>query len=434
MTKPIVPNPEVVAGLLARYTFTDYASLLPAHTELTDGVRLSMEHTAAYSIPINQLLPPEVERTAAAPYVHPLNLAAALLSVYAAGQQLGGAPLALVPAPDLQVYNGDAWQLVVGSPCTVTPLSLAAAPLPVPVAPPPPPVPLPPTAAQADLVSLVDAALGSAPPSEGLTGKPAPTPRDAGYAAIAAPSTVAATPIVATPPVAAASGPVVVPRTMSGTEANAKFGNRYGTDWEYEAEAAPETPITDMATLGVQGAFANEPERVVASQPALAAPYGQPDAPPSLPLAAQLKAMEGTGSAPAAPAKGLPDASVLAERKTAAGRPQKSPFERPVEARNKVAAAPFWWEFLRYSASKVLTESPAAALDPSSSGSGPIQSYALLIALLQDVLRGADGDLTVAELRLFLNEIETGMTSLPSGKAIYQLVDHLFEAAPASTP
>jgi hypothetical protein len=122
----------------------------------------------------------------------------------------------------------------------------------------------------------------------------------------------------------------------------------------------------------------------------------------------------------------LPDPSVLAERRSETGRPQKSPFERKVELRNKIADAPFWWPHLRYTAKRLFAENPATATDPSSTGAAPVQSFAVTVALAQELLRCAPADATVAQLRTYLREVETGICGQPSADAINQLVAHLF--------
>jgi len=122
----------------------------------------------------------------------------------------------------------------------------------------------------------------------------------------------------------------------------------------------------------------------------------------------------------------LPDPSVLAEPRSETGRPKKSPFEKKIEPRNKVADAPFWWPFVRYSCKRLFAENPATACDPDSTGSGPVQAYAVAVAIAQEILRCAPADATVAQLRTFLREVETGINATPSADAINQIVAHLF--------
>ena len=385
-------NPEVVAALLARYTFATYNDLAAAQAELSAGVRLSMEHTQAYQIPMDQKLPEEVERTSAAPYVHPYNIAAALVSVCSSGAKLGGGNLPVDPT--LQVYNtaSGAWQPVAGSQVPTVELTIAAPPQAIPAAPPPPPAPAPaavppPPPPAGDLASLVGAALDA--PATGAQG---------GFEAVAAPSAVPATPVVP----AAASAP-----------------------------QAP-APATTIEGLDRQGAFENPPtapggpdNRTVNGTAPLATTAEGVAGPTQVTLEQAIAEAKAAPPAPTAEVAGLPDPSVTAPRSSAAGRPAKSPFERTVEPRNKVASPPFWWGFLRHSAQRLFTETPPNAVSNESSGSGPVQAYALLLTLAQELLRSADGEVTVAELRTWLREVETGILALPSAKAIYQLVDVL---------
>jgi hypothetical protein len=465
----ISPNREAALSVLARYTFAHPSDLQVAKDELEAALRLSMTHTNAYTIPLDQQLPAEVDRDAAAPYVHPYNIAAALLSVWAALQPHGAPAI----AADLLVYDGTGWTAAATLTCSLLPIALVPPPPPVPPAPPPP---------TTDLVSLVDAALAeTAPPLA-----PAPiTAAGTAAAALAAPQSVPANPV---PPVAqlpASSAHITRPTPLppgnvwpnpatgridtplryaqyqhdQGLPIGEGFGvGPDGIVYAIPAQPAlpPENDYRAAGSISTEAQFAqyrvdtghapppgyanqdgvavpvgaaaapaqdpylqvtnripappSVPERAVAHAPALGLPYGQPETP-------QPHVGAGTG---------LPDPSVLAERTGESGKPQKSPFERKVEPRTKVADAPFWWKSMRYSMPRILTTNPAAALDPSSTGSGPVQSYAVLLAILQDSLRGVDGEVTVAELRQWMREVDTGIAALPSASAINQLVDHLF--------
>lgn len=364
----INPNPEVVADLLSRYTFATLQDLQGAVGELSTGLRLSMEHTQAYGIALDQKLPADIERTSAAPYVHPHNIASALVSVAHAGQ--------IVLDSTLLVFAGT-WVPVASTPVPTVQVTIVVAPPPVhvppaPAPPPPPPAPgIPPApAAQGgvDLVGLVDAAMGTGP-------------------AIVAPSSVPATPVVPS----TAPAPITTP---------AQFA-----DYR-DAQGHPET----------RGVIEGTATRVAAAAPPAPSQNQQ-----------HVTLEQARAQAANAEAVGLPDPSVLAERRTETGRPQKSPFERKVEPRNKVAEPPFWWPFVRHSASRLFAENPASALDPSSTGAGPVQAYALTVQIAQELLRCTDGSLTVSELRAYLRDVETGINALPSAGPIYQLVEHLFK-------
>lgn len=374
-------NPVVVQALLARYTFAAPEHLRFAVSELTAGIRLSMEHTAAYGIPMDQQLPPENGTDSAAPFVHPHNIAAALISVVSGGHAIGVTDLQVDPA--LQLNVDGQWQLLNGLSAPVAGLNIVLPPTPAP-APPPPPAPAPvapapiapaPVAAApvvTDIAGLVSAALGTPDAPAPVAAITTPAEYDAyraaqgqaGFGAIVAPSTVPATPVVpATPP-----APPPLPSNVT----------------PFPTAAAPTPAAPQVVTLAQAKAQAQYEE-----------------------------------------ASGLPDASLTQARTGESGRPQKSPFEKAVESRNKIAAAPFWFEFLLHSARKVFTDHPAQAVDGSSTGSGPVQAYALLIALLEEVLRTTDGTVTVAELRTYLSEVSTGINALPSAESINQLVDRL---------
>lgn len=210
---------------------------------------------------------------------------------------------------------------------------------------------------------------------------------------------------------------------------------------------APVAPVASPDALStlVDAAMAATPAAPVAAVAAPAAPVAvaEPvDAPVAAPVAPQTVAaspapIEGTAThvaptaaAPAAAAggSGLPNASVVVERIGAAGRPQTSPFTKEVKPRNKVADPGFWWAPLLHSAKALFTQSPAQALDPSSDGSGPVQAYAVLVALERAVLKDVPGELTVAQLRLYLDQVATDINAQPSAAAINQLVEKMFPA------
>lgn len=287
MTVHIQADTGVVNDLLARFPFTSYNSIVQARVELAQQIRLTMQHPQTYNTPIDQKLPPELGREAAAQYVHPWNLACALLNVCVNGARFGGDNLA--PQEDLQVYVGE-WRPLMG--CTF------------------------PSA----VVPLQDE-------------KPGQT-----LAEVPQPMTEAAEP----PPTA----------------------NPVAQQLAQEAEA--ESPDRD-----------------------------------------------------------LPDSSIAKERTGQSGRPQKSPFEKKIEARNKIAPPPFWWAHMMVSAPLIFTRSPAAAADDSSTGAGPVQSYMVLLGLLLRTLAGVDPRTTVAELRSFLRDVDKQVAALETSAAANQLRDSL---------
>ena len=397
-------NPAVVTALLALYAFRSPAEVQAAADELAHNLRQSMTHTTAYGIPLDQHLPAEVSRATSAPYVHPNNLAAALHSLAGVGATLDAS---------LLVYSPEAggWQPLAQCTTDLVPVTVAPPPAPpvqaIPPAPPAPaPVPPPPPA------------------------PPAPTPE-----AIIAPSTVPATPLPATH---AAAAPAPVPQAPTPPAEQFPQGVNTVADLAAYREAtghpAPAGSLLDLVAATQPAAPVQPVPAMPPAAPGLQDPYLQGimerTTAQGVPGPAVVTHAQAQAEAHLAPVEGLPDASVLAQRTGANGRPAKSPFEREIEARKSVAAAPFWWEHLLHSAQHVFTQNPATALDPSSTGSGPVQAYAVLTRLLERVLRNADPDLTVAQLRAFLREVDTGIASLPSAAAIYQIADHLFTPKP----
>ena len=424
MTNPLAPQVAVVAALLARFSLSNEPELGFARDQLAQAVRLAQTNTAAYNIPLDQAFPDGVGFETIAVYVNPVNVGAALLTLTNAAQRSG---FQLAVDPTLQVYTGGAWQTLAGTLLPQVPVNITASPAPPPQAaapvqaapPPPPPAPAPapapaappaaPTTAQ-DLSGLVQSVLAEPAPAE----QPV------------APSTVAATPMVATP----ASAPAPTPPTPEQLQAlfpqgvqtaddlNLFTGLRNGTVSYDDAVAARDASPTNTEAALPPPPTAAPPAPVAPPQPSASAPEPAGGSAP-------------TASAPAnhgrpADDERLPDSSVLAQRTGASGRPQKSPFEGKIAERSKVAAAPYWWDHMRYSAKHVLAVNPAQALDPSSTGAAPVQSYAMLITLLQDVFKPLDPHTTVAEIRTFLREVETGMLGLESAKAVFQLCDALF--------
>ena len=126
-------------------------------------------------------------------------------------------------------------------------------------------------------------------------------------------------------------------------------------------------------------------------------------------------------------AAALPNASVAAPKtNTASGRPKVSAFTKDVKPRSKVAEAPFWWVSMLRAAPRLFTHVPSEAIDDSSEGSAPVQSYAALLELVQTVLRDVPGDVSVAELRVWSELVKADIANQPSAAAINQIRDSLF--------
>lgn len=458
------PRPTPITGLYQRLgPFTSIGTLQAAALVLTAALRSSMTETSLYNIPADQCLPAEHPTDAAAVLVHPHNIAAALVGVSAAGAQFG-APLPIDPA--LMVYSPAGWvglSTVQGFPTVpvqveIPPPAPAAvmAPPPAPVAaapsaPPPAPVappaaPQAPVASQQDISALVDAAMASAPiTAPAPTADPAPAQVDA--ATLAAPAAVAANPVQPAP--VAVAEPITTPEQYAAYRAAQGHGPAVIDGATGQVDPATPAPPPGLSALAETVPQQRGPQQLTPEQikgPPLdqrqttAAPRGPVIVPVTMDVhrAIELYGAHGEGwvyeeNAPqVAPeqklaAAGLPDASVLAERlNPETGRTGQSPFGRKVEPRNKIAANPWWWEFFLYSAPKLLAVNPASALDPGSTGSGPVQAYAALVELQLLVLDGADANLTVAQLRTWLREVQTGYSSLESSAAINQLADHMF--------
>ena len=294
-------NAAVAEDLLRRLPFTSYSSIVQARTVLGVQLRASMAAPAPYGFSVDAPLPPDQPIEQLAAFVHPWNIAAALINVCVAGQRFGGD--ALAPQEDLLVYAGE-W----------TPLGQCTCPA----------VNVPVQEAQPAPVQAAPASQPQAQPA------PAAEPQQA--------------------PAQAAAQPVA------------------------ESAATPD-------------------------------PEPQPD-----PGAAQVG-----GRAP------LPDPSITLERKGQSGRPQKSPFEKKIEERKKVAEPPFWWTHLRVSAPKILVKSPAAAVDDSSDGAGPVQSYMVLLALLRAALKSVPSGTTVGELRKYLADVDDQVEKSPQNEGANQL-------------
>lgn len=421
------PNPNVIMGLYERFgPFNSAASLSAAALTLTSALRISMTQTDLYGIPLDQALPAEHPTDAVGMLVNPQNIASALIAISGAHAQFGGA-LPIDPALSLyQLHEPAGWVSVaaiastfpvaqvaveVPPPAPIIPAAPAIAP--APIAPAPAaiaPAPIQPAAPQVDIAALVDAAMASAP----IT--PTVDP-----ATLAAPQTVAATPVQPDPVVAepVAAAPAPGPQTVAPAVIDHATGQ---PDLSALAQAA--APAPQYQTAPVQQLT---PEQIKGPPLDQRQTTAQGVAGPAVVSHAQAVA-EAVG-ATVLP-DGLPDPSVLLGRTNPkTGRDMKSPFDRKVEARAKIAANPWWWDFFAYSAPRLFVESPAAALDPESTGAGPVQAYAALVELLLSALDGADGEVTVAQMRAYLREVQTGYNGLPDAAAINQLADHMFRAS-----
>jgi hypothetical protein len=281
----LAANVPAVESVLRTFRFKTYTDLATTRTILGEQIRLSMQHPEAYQIPIDQLCPELSSGQVPAQFVHPWNIAAALMNVCVSGLRFGGDNLA--PQEDLQVYVGEWTRL---QDCTF--------------------------------------------PSAVLAKHEDPKPKL---------------------PVATASE--VVQSTLAGD---------------------------DSSTGGE-------------------------------PLQPELLG-----------ADGLPNPSIHAERTGQTGRPQKSPFTKQLRERSKVGAEPFWMAHLRVSLKRIFTRSPAAAVDPSSDGVGPVQTYMALVQLLQIALADVPGHVTAAQLKHYLATIDAQVAGIQDAKAANQLRRALF--------
>ncbi|MCJ5690419.1 hypothetical protein LPJ08_29115, partial [Klebsiella pneumoniae] len=159
-------NAAAVRSLLDRFTISTPDSLTHALDTLTAQVKLSMQNTQAYTIPLDQQLPAEHPIEVAAAFVHPYNVAAALVSLAVAAPQVGRDVVAPDPTAMVYVPELGGWKAVGAVQLVPVPVQISLAPPPAPAAavPPPPPaapaaVPLPP-APKGDIVDLVNASLG----------------------------------------------------------------------------------------------------------------------------------------------------------------------------------------------------------------------------------------------------------------------------------
>jgi hypothetical protein len=405
------PNPHVINTLYQRLgPFNSAQSLAAAALALTAALRNSMTETSLYGIPMEQALPAEHGTDTIAVLVHPHNIASALCGISKAhahfGEELAVDPTLLV----YQTFDPAGWvQLAALAPAMpVVSVQIELPPAPVipqapaipaapaiPVAPAPAPAPALDTIAApagVDISALVDAAL-SAPP---ITEQAAPAPQVA-VETLVAPPAVAATPVqpVVAEPVSAAPAPVQRPPEV--------------------IDAQPvHAPIQQLTPEQIKGPPLDQRVLITAE--------GVPG--PSVVTLAQAKEEAQLVVTPT----GLPDPSISLGTTTPTGRTKASPFTRKVEKRNKISGAPWWWEFFKYSAPRLFAEHPAGAVDPSSTGSGPVQAYAALTRLVGEVLDGADGELTVAELRTYLREVDSAIAELDDAPAILQVADFLFGA------
>lgn len=439
----IVSNPLVVNSVLRRFNIVGLGDLQMAAQLLSQSLSLSMQFPAAYQAPVDQALPQEVSLEDLATVVHPFNVASALVSVVDAAQAHFAVPLAI--DPNLQVYltNPPGWTQLLAlrahvptAQIAIAPPPAPPAPAPAPAPPPAPPAAPPPAPPAADITSLVDVALG--------------TTAQVDPASLASPATTAANPVPVTShaPPAPAAAPHSPP---TPAEVLARFPNGIVTEQdfaEYRAMmtgTAPPAPPAPVASTdphaqhpGVQAAVAAvqqataapaAPERTVGMPPELGAPYGQTAQGVAGPAHVTLEQAKAEGAKAVLLGVGLPDPSVTASRVGPSGKDQKSPFLGKIELRKKLAEAPWWWPHMLHTAPRLFVDTPAQALDPSSTGTGPVQAYAALLALVSEVLRTADPALTVAELRTYLGEVATGIEALEGAEGALQLAEVLFKPA-----
>jgi hypothetical protein len=386
MSQYIQADTTVVNNLLSRFEFTSYASLVAARTVLAQAIRLSMQHPQCYTaIPLQQQLPAEFGVDNAAQYVHPWNIAAALMNVCVNGPRFGGE--ALAPQEDLQIHL-DTWRFLQGNtfPTAIVPMAAPPAPEPAPA-----PAPITPVPAPAPAPAPVPAA---------------PTPAAAAYAneetrtATSALDAVAAATSAPPAPSPGPSGPMAA--YIAAEEAVLGVGNARTIQGLNPYTGLPATDATTAPPVHLQ-----QPGAVI-EQPAARQVTGD-----VMPRTRNETLDDAAG--------GMPDPDIRAQRTGGTGRPQKSPFEKKVEPRSKIADAPFWWKTIVKTASKILTQSPASALDADSTGAGPVQSYMVAVALLQEALKDVPPHVTVASLRNYLREVDGQVSELEWADAANQI-------------
>lgn len=104
MTHAIPHNPEAVASLMAAIPTPTAAHLTAARSLLGEGLRASMTNTALYGLPLEQTLPTGFSADTAHQFIHPHNVATALLNLCVSGPKLGVE--ALSPPEGLMVWLG----------------------------------------------------------------------------------------------------------------------------------------------------------------------------------------------------------------------------------------------------------------------------------------------------------------------------------------
>lgn len=379
-------NQQAIASVLGLYSFTSIADLQVAAANLAGALSQSMQNTQCYSLSPEQQAPAGTPPESLFAVVHPHNVAVALHSIVTQHNDLSPtAPASIAPGLQLYVPAAGGWQMLE---------ALSMPRMPVNVQLPPPPV--------------------AAPP-------PAPS--------AIAPAPVAAPPAPPAPPAAPPAAPVATQQDVAAlvdqalsqpAQTNAPQGAGFVGLTEQQAKLAAD--LAAMAGGQPLQQVVEQPaaEQQVVEQPAVEQPVVE------LPVATQKPVVE-QPAATQQTATALPDASVSAPKtNTASGRPKASAFTKDVKPRSKVAEAPFWWASMLRAAPRLFTHVPSEAIDDSSEGSAPVQSYAALLELVRVVLEDVPADVSVAELRVWTELVRADIANQPSAAAINQIRDSLF--------
>lgn len=188
------------------------------------------------------------------------------------------------------------------------------------------------------------------------------------------------------------------------------------------ATAAPPAPIAAPAPVAAAPA-------PVASAAAVDLGSAMADLAATAPAAAAAPITQ--AAAPAAPTRtfrqhpGLPAVDVMAPRTGTSGRPAKSAFERQYKARDKFGPAPYWMEEFLQCFPKMLTAAPPDAANSDSTSPTMVMAFGLSLALLRSALKDVPGNVTVAGLLDYINDVDAAATASPAGPVLYDLADNL---------
>ena len=118
----------------------------------------------------------------------------------------------------------------------------------------------------------------------------------------------------------------------------------------------------------------------------------------------------------------LPSVVLTAEPQGTAGRPQKSPFEKTLKPRAKIGSAPAWWEDFERMAKNVFATPPVSLVAPDNTTE--MMTFGLTLRVANMLLSNAHPDVTVAELREWITEVEDRLSVLPADAVAYDLINN----------